>query len=129
MLIEFMMRNYKDSTILVVDDDDDLRDVIYSIFSMEGFNTLSANSGNQAWSIINQNKVDLVVSDIRMPDGDGLYLLNKIRAKDPTNPIVIFVTGYADISEKEILARGAIKILRKPFDQVLLLETVKEALS
>ncbi len=122
------MHNLKEYTILVVDDDEDLREIMTLILKGAGLNVLSANSGIEALEVIKLSKIDLVVSDIRMPNGDGLYLLDKVRENDPKSPVVIFVTGYSDISESEILARGATKLITKPFDRNLLIETVRNAL-
>lgn len=122
------MLDKKNLTLLIVDDDDDLRDLIASIFSIEGFKTLTANSGSSAIQSIKANKVDLVITDMRMPKGDGLYLIEHIRNRDPKFPIVIVVTGYSDISENEFLEKGAAKVFAKPFDRKLLIAAVNQAL-
>lgn len=122
------MQDLKKYTILVVDDDKTLREAIAFDFKRKGFNVLVAGSGSTAFEIVKTTKVHLVISDIRMPDGDGLSLLDKIRDFDPSIPQVIFVTGFADTTEANCIARGAKKMISKPFDRKYLMATVFEVL-
>ncbi|MFZ3231909.1 MAG: response regulator [Pseudobdellovibrio sp.] len=122
------MIDLKKFTILVVDDDPDLREIIFSIFEEEGFTVLLADNGKMAYEIFQANSLDLVVSDIRMPDGDGLTLLDQIRIHNSKVPIVIFVTGFTDISVENCLKRGALHVFPKPFNQKELMDSVKIAL-
>ena len=122
------MKDLKKYTILVVDDDIDLREVISSVIEEIGFTTLMADCGSRAVEIIKSTKVDLVLTDMRMPNGDGLFLLEKIRALDPQNPIVFFITGYSDISDQQFIAKGASKVFPKPFDRDLLVAEIKTSL-
>ena len=107
----------KNSTILVVDDDEDLRSIIRDIFLLEGFCLFEAQNGQEAFEIVRRNEIDLVISDMRMPGGDGLSLLLNIRAYDPEKPIFLFMTGFASFSDQELLAKGAMKVFHKPFRQ------------
>ncbi len=123
------MVDLKKFTILVVDDDFDLRELMHSTFEMQGFTVISADNGNSAFEIIKNRKVDLVVSDMRMPNGDGAQLLQKVRTHNSSKPIVIFVTGYSDISVKQCLAMGAKAVFTKPFNQQELVNSVKAQLN
>jgi len=122
------MVDFKQYTLLIVDDDDALRDVMVFDFKRKGFNVLSAENGEKGFEIVDNNKVDVVVSDIRMPNGDGIFLLEKIRKYYPSVPSVIFVTGFADISDAECIAKGARKVLSKPFERKKLMDAVLEVL-
>ena len=73
------MINPKEITILIVDDEIDLRDSIAFDYKRKGFNVLVASSGNEAFEIVKKNKVNVVLSDVRMPDGDGIELLYNIK--------------------------------------------------
>lgn len=115
--------------ILVVDDDEDLREVMFSIFALQGFTVLQADNGVTALDMILNSKIDVVVSDIRMPGGDGLTLLQKVRDHDPKLPIVIFVTGFADISISDCIRIGAQQVFSKPFNQKDLVDAVKNSLN
>lgn len=122
------MEDLKKYKILVVDDDDDLREIMFSIFQAQGFTVLEADNGIKAFDIVQKEKVDLLVSDIRMPGGDGLTLLQKVRLYNPKIPVVIFVTGFTDVSVADCIKKGALQVFPKPFNQKELVVAVKKAL-
>ena len=106
----------KGRNILVVDDEPDLLDILKDELEYHGAVVTLASSGNQAFEHIKKTHFDMVISDVRMPDGDGVDLLLRVRALDPRLPIVIFVTGFSEIGETDLIAKGAFKLLRKPID-------------
>jgi CheY-like chemotaxis protein len=122
------MKNYKKFTLLVSDEEQILREAIAFDLKRKGFTVLLADNGSKALEVVKSKKVHLVISDIRIPEGDGLSLLEKIRAIDPTLPTVILATGFSDASEEDCLAKGAHRVLLKPFDRKDLMNTVLEAL-
>lgn len=122
------MKSFKDYTILVADDEEMLRKVIAFDFTRKGFNVLLAESGVEALGLVQANKIDLIISDIRMPGGDGVTLLEKIRITHPHVPALIFVTGFSDITEAECIAKGALQVIAKPFDRKALMNAVFGAL-
>ena len=122
------MKDLKNYTLLIVDDEDVLRDTIVFDFKRKGFTVLSANCGSVALELVKSNKIDLIVSDMRMPGGDGLTLLEQARACHPELPVLIFITGFADVTEAECLAKGALSVVPKPFDRKLLMNSVIKAL-
>ena len=117
-----------DFTLLIVDDDETLLNALVQDFKRKGFNVLSSKSGKQGFEILKSNKVHLVISDVRMPNGDGMSLLKDIMANDRINPTVILVTGHSDVTEEEALEEGAKEIIAKPFDRIELMNSVYEAL-
>ena len=123
------MTDFGNYTLLVVDDDEDLRDILSVTFRKQGFKVLTATNGVEAFDLIQNKKIDLVISDMIMPDGDGLSLLEKIRMRNPDIPVVIFITGFSHVSVDECVARGAKSVFSKPFDQKELLESVKSSLN
>lgn len=122
------MQDLKKYKLLVVDDDDELRDIIVDIFERHGFTVLSANSGTAAFLIVKQQPIDLIISDMRMADGDGMMLLEKVRAYDPDIPVVIFITGFSNFSKEECIRKGAKDVVNKPFDSKELVKSVKDSL-
>lgn len=122
------MNDYKKFTILIVDDEEDLREVIIYDFERKGFNVISAGSGIDAFELVQNQKIHLVISDIRMPKGDGISFLERLRITHPETPVLIFITGFADITEEECLAKGAKKVLTKPYDQNELMDFVLKTL-
>ncbi len=105
-------REEKVKVVLIVDDEPDLRELLSMRFRKRGLKVLEAEGGIQALQIISSNKVDFVVSDIRMPNGDGLYLLDELKKLNPHLPFVFF-TGYSEIKEIEAYDRGAEGFLMK----------------
>ncbi len=82
---------------------------------------MGAMSGNEATALLKNHKVDIVLSDIRMANGDGMELLNYIRAFVPTPPSVVLVTGYSDFTAEEALRVGAAAVIAKPFERMKLI--------
>jgi CheY-like chemotaxis protein len=118
----------RDFTILVVDDEELLRKSIANDLKRKGFQVLSCENGTRALEHVRATRVHLVISDIRMPDGDGVTLLEQIRAYDPSIPVVILMTGFSDFSEEACLQKGARAVLLKPFDRKRFASAVFEAL-
>lgn len=112
------MSRPEDTTVLIVEDDDDLREVLALGVADEGYQVIQATSGNKALALINEDdakKIGIILSDVRMPDGDGPSLLKSLRAKDPKSPEFIFLTGYADIGNDAAVKLGARRLFNKPF--------------
>lgn len=110
----------EDFNLLIVDDEEGLREVLVMNFKMNGYNIFQASGGLEAIEIVKSNRIDFIISDIRMPDGDGVFLLEKIREIDPDIPIIVMVTGFAQITREEIIKKGALDLLEKPYDIELL---------
>ena len=119
--------------ILVIDDDRMVTKTLEKLLNLEGFHVIVAESGKAALAIIQNDTVDLVISDIRMPDMDGVETikainghLNKINKEAPP---FIFITGYAG-SEINTSAQKLkpTELLYKPFDKEEFLKTIRLAL-
>ncbi|HBB67709.1 MAG: hypothetical protein A2X28_10135 [Elusimicrobia bacterium GWA2_56_46] len=109
-------------TILLVDDEQGYRDLLYMELSDRGYAVLTAEGGAEALEILKREEVDLIITDMKMPKMDGLDVLIAGRQLRPGIPVVL-MTGYA-VEERvqEALARKASVCLRKPF-QIEELET------
>lgn len=102
-------------SVLVVDDDPAIRRVLISQLERDEFVCHEAGSGNEALAVLERLEVSIVVSDLRMPDGDGHMLLQVVRARYP-NTAVIILTGDADVSTAvDCLRNGAADYLIKPY--------------
>jgi DNA-binding NtrC family response regulator len=102
-------------TILVVDDDAALAEFCRHALSESGHTVLIVNSGKEALALLDCHEVEAVLSDIRMPDMDGVELLRSITA-DRSGPYVILMTGFASVSSAvEAMRLGAYDYLVKPF--------------
>lgn len=117
----------KPISILVVDDEPVLRELVAFILLDRGFAVSEADSGNVAFEKIQEHAFDVVVSDVRMPNGSGIDLLRRIRELKGRKPIVFLVSGYSEVSAEEAKRLGAEDLLNKPVDYDLLCKAICEA--
>jgi two-component system NtrC family response regulator len=115
-------------TILVVDDDDSLRRVMEYTLRDEGYDVVTAATGPEGLEAFRHHPVDLVLSDVRMPEMDGLDLLARIRAMQPDLPVVLLTAHGTISSAVEAMKLGAFDYLTKPFDRERLKTTVSKGL-
>ena len=114
--------------VLLVDDEELLRDNLARFFKRKGFEVLEASSGNQALKVLNSENVDIIISDMRMPDGDGKYLYDHTRDLKPL-PKFIFLTGFSELSEEELKSLpGVDSVESKPVVKKDLLEKINSIL-
>jgi two-component system nitrogen regulation response regulator NtrX len=114
--------------ILVVDDEKSVRDSIKMILVYEKYTVHFAEDGPTALAMMNENTVDLVLLDIKMPGMDGLKVLQKIKESHPDLPVVM-ISGHGTIETAvEATKLGAFDFLQKPMDRDKLLITVRNAL-
>lgn len=103
--------------VLVVDDESALREIMTLLLEDAGFDVVTAHSGNSALSILDDsNNFYAIISDIKMRDGDGIYLMEEIQKRGLSIERKILITGYSQISEEEAFEAGAHQLLRKPAD-------------
>jgi putative nucleotidyltransferase with HDIG domain len=114
--------------ILVVDDEEAIREVVTTLLDAKGYDCRAAGNGREALKFLESDALDLVLSDIVMPEMDGLRLLEHVRAHDPDVPIIM-VTAMHDISTAlEAIRRGAYDYILKPFERDQLYLSVRRAL-
>jgi len=115
--------------ILIVDDDESVRDVISVLLKEEGYDCVTASGADMAMDIASQEDTPLVISDMKMPGKDGLWLLEAFRDKHPDTS-VIMLTGYGDTeSAVDCLRRGAVDYLLKPPRLTDLVRSIERALA
>lgn len=116
-------------TVLVVDDDPVTLECLGETVKLLGLNVLVASDGAEALKLFDHHQPDLVVTDIRMPNMDGLALTQQLKFRRPDCPVII-VTGYGDESTAvAALKAGACDYLHKPFQISELKNTLDRALS
>ncbi len=115
-------------TILVVDDEPYLREILCDELRLEGATVLEAEDGKAGLAVAESQKVDAVISDIRMPGGSGVELLEQIRAKHQDLPAVMLVSGFSDFSLDEAYDKGAEAVFSKPFDMEAIVKSLTETL-
>jgi len=117
----------KSPRILIVDDDPGQRSLLNTFLRTQGFETVTAESGQHALETLRTGKFDMMISDVRMPGLSGLETLRLARQEHATLPVLL-VTAYADIREAVGAMRdGAVNYLAKPIDLDELLASVQQA--
>lgn len=118
----------KRTIILVVDDEADLVAVIADELDLHGFTVLRAEGKEQALKLLASHKVDMIISDVRMPDGDGIEFFETVKSTVAKDIPFVFMTGFPDLSVREATKKGAFALILKPFHLSELVETIKKGL-
>lgn len=101
--------------ILIVDDEEIMRNFLLDVFRDEGYNLDSAVDGQEALEKISKNRYRLIITDIRMPKVDGTEVLEKAKELDPQIDVIV-ITGYASQQVKQECQKlGAAYFIAKPF--------------
>ncbi len=119
------------STILVIDDEDQVRTMLQQALEREGYQVLDARDGKEGIKLFKENKTDLIITDLIMPDKEGLETITELRRDFPEVKIIaISGGGHVDPESYLTIAKkmGASRTLPKPFDLEELLAAVRELL-
>ena len=116
-------------TILIVDDDPELSDGLRILLERQGYRVLQARDGQQAKSLIYQQRPDLVILDMMMPRMGGYPVLEHFRDKADAPPIIMITANEGSRHKAYAEYLGVIDYIRKPFAMERLLESVERGLS
>jgi DNA-binding NtrC family response regulator len=115
-------------SILVVDDELLIRDLLYDFFKDQGWDISIAENGEKALEVLRAKNIDLVLSDVKMPEMDGLDLSRKLRESYPKIPVVL-MTGYPSVdSVIDALRNKVVDYIVKPFNINQLYKAVESQL-
>lgn len=92
-------------TVLIIDDEEKLRSLTKRIIALEGFNVLEAGNIKSAQKIIEKEEIDVVLCDVKLPDGSGVDYARTIKEKNPSIEIIL-LTAYGNIPDAETRNRG-----------------------
>ena len=114
--------------VMVVDDDEKLRNLLGTVLSRAGHDIIEAGDGEEALRLLGEKSPDLMVTDLNMPRMDGLRLVEEVRKRDPMLPLIV-LTGLGTVDKAvEMMQKGACDFLAKPFKVEQITEAVKRAL-
>jgi len=116
-------------SILVVDDDERLLNVVKLFFEVKGYEVRTANGGEAALAAVEERRPDAVVLDVMMPDVDGLEVCKRLRSDQRFKRLPIIILTAAPEMEKSSIAAGANRFVSKPFDLDDLAKPVRELLA
>jgi len=105
-------------SVLVVDDEVDLREILRFEFENLGAEVYEAENGIKAFELFQKFNPDVIISDVRMPGGDGLEFLRRVRKERDSQQLRCFLlmSAFADLSRESALKMGANELLPKPFN-------------
>ena len=117
------------SSILIVDDDQNIRKILRDLLDKEGFNVLTASDVDKALPLIDAKDLDIIVTDLKMPGKSGMDLLTLCHEKRPAVP-VIMITAFGNVEAAvAAMKKGAYDFITKPFDENELLNVIEKAIS
>lgn len=123
------MNKFANTTILIVDDEELIRESLRDILEDEGFHTLIASNAQEACQIYHKQAIDIILLDIWMPDMDGITLLQSLKEEGTLHCPVIIMSGHGNIETAvEATKLGAYDFLEKPLSSAKLLLTIERAL-
>jgi DNA-binding NtrC family response regulator len=115
--------------LLVIDDEEDIREMLEFVLASDGFSVVTADGGLAALEIAEERGFDVAITDMKMPDMDGLETLAALKKLDETLEVIV-VTGYAsEQTAAECIRLGAYAYLRKPFEVADLLALIERAMA
>ena len=122
-----MTTRHKVESVLVIEDEADIRNFAFRVLELEGYRVLQAGDGNEGLKLVRKNRgLSMVLLDLRLPGRDGWVVLQEMK-KDPelsTIPVVVFSALAASWQRKRALGMGAAAYLTKPVDATSLKRTV-----
>jgi two-component system NtrC family response regulator len=114
--------------LLVVDDDPMVRDQLERLYGYSGYAVTCVRSAEEGVTRLGEGDIDLVISDVKLPGGDGIGLTSYIHEHFPDVPVIV-ITGFSDIQTAvDVLKMGAVDFLIKPFDLTVVQELTRAAL-
>ncbi|MBW7983847.1 two-component system response regulator GlrR [Enterobacillus tribolii] len=123
------MTQRKPANLLLVDDDPSLLKLLGMRLTSEGFSVTTAESGQEALRVLGRDRIDLVISDLRMDEMDGLALFAEIQKRQPGLPVII-LTAHGSIPDAVAATQqGVFGFLTKPVDRDALYKAIDEALA
>lgn len=110
--------------VLIVDDDPDLREIIYDDFLYAGAKVATASCGNEALDLVTKNSYDFIVSDFRMPNGDGHFLARAVAKLSHPKPLFFLYSGFNDISAKNMADLEIAEVFAKPLATSVMIDSI-----
>ena len=119
----------KTHAVLLVDDDKEFRRAMKKMFEKSGYGIRIACDGQEALDALSEEEFDLIISDLRMPNLDGLEMMGELRRRGLEIPI-IFLTAFGEVeSYMDLMNLGAFEYVNKPVKSQEILEIAKRAIA
>jgi CheY-like chemotaxis protein len=115
--------------ILVIDDEQGIRDLLDTLLRRKGYDVVLAESGRQGLELFRRERPDVIVLDLKMPEMDGLTVLRQIKNLDPGKPVIILTGAGTAEAERQVRALGVTEYVEKEFSLHLLGDSLKRLLN
>lgn len=117
-------------TILLIDDEEQVRRLFQAILEQASYRIVTAASGNEGWRLLHEERVDLILVCLSLPDVDGLGFIHGLRTARPACKIIVTLSGSGEWSYSDIVTLlGANDVLKKPLSLQELLDAVSAQLT
>ena len=126
-----MTEKDKGSTILCIEDEADIRRFACRVFELEGHHCLQAENSNEAYKLLKEHKIDLVILDLRLAEADGWKILEKLKSDPKTSaiPVIVCSASFGEAQQKRALDMGAVDYLVKPLSAAVLKDAIARVLT
>ncbi len=115
-------------TLLIVDDDESNLESLQGVFAREGYQILVAPGGREALELVRRERIDVVLTDLMMPEMDGLDLLRSVKTVSPETEVIL-MTAYGTVARAvEAMKEGAYDFVTKPFKKIQIIKGVRRAM-
>ena len=114
--------------ILVIDDEQGIRDLLDTLLHRKGYDVVLAASGQKGLELFHREQPDVIVLDLKMPGMDGLTVLQQIRSFDPKKPVIILTGAGTPETEQKVRALGVAEFVKKEFSLHRLGDALKRLL-
>ncbi len=115
--------------ILVIDDEQGIRNLLDTLLRRKGYDVVLAESGRQGLELFRRERPDVIVLDLKMPEMDGLTVLRQIQNLDPGKPVIILTGAGTAEAEQQVRALGVTEYVEKEFSLHLLGDSLKRLLN
>ncbi len=122
------MDRLNNKTILIIEDSQTCLALIKAFLKNTGANLLFADKGEEGWEIFIQNNIDLVLTDLNLPDIEGHYLVKKMKNANPDIPVIVQSGCTFNNSKETCLKAGCDHYLSKPYPRNIFINTILKAL-
>ena len=113
------------ATVLVIDDKDSIRNLLETLLSRKGYEVVLASNGPRGLELFRRKRPDVVVLDLKMPEMNGLTVLQQVRQLNPTQPVVVLTGAGTAEAEQQVRALGVTEYVEKEFSLYRLGDSLK----
>lgn len=114
--------------ILIIDDESGIRNLLDTLLSRKGYDVVLADGGRKGLQLFRRERPDVVVLDLRMPEMDGIMVLQQIRGLNPDQPVIILTGAGTPEKEQQARGMGVTEFVAKEFSLHLLGDALKRVL-